>query len=422
MYDTTLDAEAKRRIRNIGWADIVVGIPSHRNGRTIGEVVDAVVRGVTAYLPEQRVVFINSDGGSSDNTLRHLQEASVPPNVHKLMTVYKGSTGKGTAIRSILETAALLGAKACAILEARAPGIVPEWIPLLVDPVLRGQDLAWACYKRNPYDSALTDNLVYPFLHMFMKTNLREPLAPEFCVSGQLAADLAGRDVWETDVARFGINVWVAMQALAADLRMVQVDLGYRGESSGEPGDPTDARFLHTVGTLFRLLTVHRRLWMSEAEPRNIPFLRPRELDDRVGERDCAETLELAMGQGYERHGEEWEKALSEGILAKVMALLHRGHEEFDFSAELWAATVLEAAVIYNEGEGDPDKVVEALLPLFYGRAAAYVRESHGLTLREREANVGEICRAFEEARPAFMANWEHRHSWEDDMSRFWLT
>lgn len=52
LYDPALSEEAQAQLARLGPVDIVVGIPSHRNGRTIGEVVDAVVEGIATYLPD----------------------------------------------------------------------------------------------------------------------------------------------------------------------------------------------------------------------------------------------------------------------------------------------------------------------------------------------------------------------------------
>ena len=94
MYESALGDDARRRLREIGRADVVVGIPSHRNARTIGEVVRAVAEGITVYLPNQRVVLVNADGGSSDNTsLRG--DAPVGTNVERLIAVAEDGMGKG---------------------------------------------------------------------------------------------------------------------------------------------------------------------------------------------------------------------------------------------------------------------------------------------------------------------------------------
>ena len=52
----------------VGSADIVVGIPSYNNARTIGHVTSAALAGLAKYFPDRRSVVLNSDGGSSDGT------------------------------------------------------------------------------------------------------------------------------------------------------------------------------------------------------------------------------------------------------------------------------------------------------------------------------------------------------------------
>jgi hypothetical protein len=414
MYETTLRPDARCRLKEIGWADVVIGIPSHRNGRTISEPLRTIGKAVGDYLPAQRVVLMSADGGSSDNTSRCVTEAAVPANVLKLVTVYAGAMGKGTAVRAIFEAAAELEARACLVIEARAPGIAPEWIPALVNPILSGSELSVACYQRSAYVSALTDNLAYPFARAFFSTDLRDPLASEFCVSGSLAADLAGRDVWETDVARFGLNVWLTLQSLLEGRRVVQVDLGYRGDGSGEPGMPADVRILHTVGTMFRFLTIHEKLWQKGAVPRHVPFLGERSASPYVPSRDCVPALIAALDHGRKHYQSEWRRILRSATLAGVMALLDQPEASFDFAPELWAMVVAEFAVTYNKGEGDPDKVVETFLPLFYGRTAAYVRQTEGLSPLQREAVVEEVSRAFLRSKPFFLELWNRYQPWTD--------
>jgi hypothetical protein len=422
QFETTLCREAQRRIRQLGGADLLIGIPSHRNGRTIGEVADAVVAAVRTYYPDQRIVLMNADGGSSDSTVRHLRDLEVPDNVHKLLTMYEGVTGKGTAIRCILEAAGRLHVRACLVLEARAIGIQPEWLPALVSPVLHGDDIVMACYQRAAVDSALTDNLVYPFLHSFWGSDLREPLAGEFCVSGEMAVHLAACDVWETNVARFGVNAWLALHALTEPLRVAQVDLGYRGPNGGELAALGDQRFAHVVDTLFRALTVNRRSWTQGAVSASVPFRGLRAADRIVECEDCVAPLAEAFRAGACEYAAEWQGIISADTLASLRQVVSMPDDEMNLSVALWVRLVYEFATVFNKGEGDPDKVVEALLPIFYGRAATYVKEVSSLSVYEREAIVQGLCLAFDEQRGYFQHLWDTYQEWEDDVTRFWTS
>ena len=113
--------DASTRIAEIGHADIVVGIPSYNNARTIGHVVRAVEAGLAKYFPGERSVILNSDGGSRDGTrdavIRASQRDESPlllishplSTVQRLTVPYDGIPGKGSAFRCIFRAAELLG-------------------------------------------------------------------------------------------------------------------------------------------------------------------------------------------------------------------------------------------------------------------------------------------------------------------------
>ncbi len=414
-WETTLDPDAHARLREIGHADLLIGIPSYRNGRTIAEVLRAIAEGIALYFPNKRVVLMNADGGSSDNTLRCVGDVQVTANVEKLVTTYVGPLGKGTAIRAIFEAADALEVPACVVFEARAPGITPEWLPNLARPVLEGSsELAVACYQRNAYAASLTDNLVYPFLRMFFTTDLREPLPSEFCISSSLAGELAGRDFWETDITCFGVNVGLTMQALIESRRVAQVALGYRGEGGGEPGMPLDMRFLHTVSTLFRLLTNEWRTWQKGMMNRPVHTVGAHSSDPLLPAPECFDALWDAFQEGRRHYRRELRQALCEQTLAAVQKLFEQPREAFCFPDELWAQIIVEFAVIYNKGEGDPDKITEALLPLFYGRTAAHIRNTARLTWSQRERDVQKLAELFVSARPRLIDYWNSFEVWID--------
>src|SRR5512147_1675166 len=62
--------EVCKQLERIKTADILVGIPSFNNARTIGHVVRAVQAGLAKYFPDHKAVIVDSDGGSSDDTMQ----------------------------------------------------------------------------------------------------------------------------------------------------------------------------------------------------------------------------------------------------------------------------------------------------------------------------------------------------------------
>src|SRR3974390_165720 len=57
------------QLEKIGSAEILVGIPSFNNARTIGHVVRAAQAGLAKYFPDRKAILVNSDGGSTDSTV-----------------------------------------------------------------------------------------------------------------------------------------------------------------------------------------------------------------------------------------------------------------------------------------------------------------------------------------------------------------
>ena len=124
-----LEARVEERLDEIGTADLLVGIPSYNNARTIGHVVRAAVTGLAKHFPARRAVIVNSDGGSTDGTQELVASvnAATPRAIlvrhplttaHKIITPYHGVPGKGSAFRTIFAIAKRLGVRACAVVDS----------------------------------------------------------------------------------------------------------------------------------------------------------------------------------------------------------------------------------------------------------------------------------------------------------------
>ena len=100
------------RIKKIGQADILVGIPCYNEEETIGRVVEIIGQGLAKYYPDYKSVLIVSDSGSLDDTREVAAEAKVPAAVERIVTIYRGNPGKGASLRVIFEAAEKLKATA----------------------------------------------------------------------------------------------------------------------------------------------------------------------------------------------------------------------------------------------------------------------------------------------------------------------
>ena len=124
VEETFLTDDFLRELINVGEVDIVIGVPTHNNARTIEPVIQAIQAGILKCFPRERAVIINADGGSRDGTAELVAAASIDDvrraaNLHTLRTLhsittnYPGSPAGAPALRTILAAADLLRARAC---------------------------------------------------------------------------------------------------------------------------------------------------------------------------------------------------------------------------------------------------------------------------------------------------------------------
>src|SRR5438874_8130052 len=238
MPATSLTPAIRDEIARLGRADIMVGIPSFKNAATIGYVVRAAQAGLVQYFPDLRPVVVNSDAGSPDGTQRVVVETEPPEYVERILLVrptnrlarvsitypeVEGSGGKGAALRTIFEMAAALEVQALVVVDSDLRSIAPEWIELLAGPILKGgYDYVTPLYARHKHDGTITNSVAYPLTRALYGLRVRQPIGGEFGLGADLARAFLEQPVWDTDVARFGIDIFMTTTAIARGARVAQ--------------------------------------------------------------------------------------------------------------------------------------------------------------------------------------------------------
>ena len=420
MLETALRATGQRRLGELGSADLVIGIPSYRNAATIGFVMEMAAKGAQMHFPLLRCVIAVVDGGSSDETVSIASTIALPPGTRRLVTTYQGIQGKGSAVRAIFEIARAVGAKACIVLEADLESLTAEWICRLAQPILdRAYAYAIPMYARPLVEGAVNDILAYPLTRLLYGVDVRQPMAGDFAVSGELAAILHDRDVWETDVARHGIDIWITTIAINEKIGMAQVPLSPKIENKREAAVAFDPGFVQSVGTLFRMLEIYRRRWTETNPLCGIPVCGEEiaQKDIRLTGAITIEMLTAAFQSGTRRYRRLWHSVLAPSHFDAVIGLFDKARGATHFPPELWAQVVFDFAVVYNRGENDPDKVAAALLPLYYARIATILRETNS-KLDAVERVVQAQARVFAEHKPDLVKRWETYVPWAVDGMR----
>ena len=417
--DELFPNELRTRLDQIGEADIVVGIPSYNNARTIGHVVSAVSVGLAKFFPTRRSVIVNSDGGSKDQTKEvvlktetgadDLLLVSHPIQVsHRISTPYHGLPGKGSAFRTIFAVAKQLKAKACVVVDSDLRSITPGWIELLAQPVLEYEyDYIAPYYHRHKYDGTITNGIIYPMTRTLYGKSVRQPIGGEFGFSGKLAARYLEKDVWDTDVARFGIDIWMTVTAIAEGFRVGQAYLGAKLHDAKDPGSDLTSMFRQVVGSFFSLMESYDGVWKNVRTCEAVPmFGFPFEVGVEPLTVNTDRMIHAAQ-QGVTDLREIYSSFLSPPTLVDLTNFVHRNGQGFHIPDQLWVRMIYEAAAAYHHRLLDRDHLLQSLVPLYLGRTASFVLEVTESTAPQVEERIEQLCQVFESEKSYLAQHWD---------------
>ncbi|OGO42754.1 MAG: hypothetical protein A2Z04_01975 [Chloroflexi bacterium RBG_16_57_9] len=416
FVETALRSDAQKRVRSIGQADLLIGIPTYKNAKTVARVAQTASEGMIQAYPNLRHVLVIADGMSTDDTVQVANETSVAPGVEKMVTLYQGLMGKGTAVRAIFEIAHALKVRACVLLDADLRSLTPEWIPALANPILDGRyDYVTPLYTRHWNEVTINDSIAYPMTRMLYGLDVRQPLGGEVSLSREIIEYFLDRDVWETDVARFGLHIWMTTLAINEGWQIAQAPLTTKTHDFRDPTVGFEPKFLQVVGTLFRMLSIYRRRWPMVQTVQAAPIWGEWYPTPPESVSSMRQALREAVRKGARRFRSAWSAVMPEENYNAVVQIL--GQDEPRYSADLWARTVYDFSVVYNKGEGDPDKVAMGLLPLYYLHKLSWIAATEGKSHSAIEEMVQITADAFMRNKPYLLERWANYLPWEGDES-----
>jgi hypothetical protein len=385
----TLDERLASGLTKIGSADVVVGIPSFRNSATIGYVATTAATGLREHFPGARVAIVNADGGSEDGTPDRVVEGAlgVPVAVGR----YIGPPGKGSAFRAIFTAVGILGARACAVVDSDLRSITPEWIGRLLTPVTKGDtDYVTPLYARHKHDGTITNSVAYPLTRALYGLRIRQPIGGEFGFRANLATAFLEQPVWNTDVARFGIDIFMTTTAIARSARVAQAFLGAKVHDPKDPAADLGPMFTQVVGTLFRMASENEAAWSKTRGSKDVPIIGdPMPVEPEAVPADPARLREkYAAGKG--EHESTWREILSAPVPSTI-------------DAKAWARVVFDHLAAALRRPEASEQIARSLLPLYQLRTASFIEEVRDMTTTQSETVIEDGARVMEEEKRLFL-------------------
>ena len=216
------------------------------------------------------------------------------------------------------------------------------------------------------------------------------------------------RDDWETDVARYGIDIWMTTIAIAEGFRVCQSFLGAKLHDAKDPGSDLSAMLQQVVGSVFRLMEEYDRVWQTRQGSRDVDLFGFR-FDVGLDPIDVNVERMLGMfSRGCSDLCELWSIAMQPDTFREVVALSSKAsREQFHLSDELWVRIVYDFACAHKRHLLERGHLLRSLTPLYLARVASFVLETQTLFSAEVEEKIEHLCRIYEEMKPYLVANWK---------------
>ena len=249
-----------------------------------------------------------------------------------------------------------------------------------------------------------TNTIAYPLTRALYGARVRQPIGGEFGFGAELAKTFLAEPVWDSDVARFGIDIFMTTTALARGARVAQAFLGAKIHDPKDPGADLGPMFTQVVGTLLILARRNAALWLPVTGSRDVPVIGEITAVEPEPVNVNVRTLVERFRAGTTEEGDAWTGIFS----VDTRDIANKAAETGNASAigsRLWAKAVFEV-VAAAKTRDDTDALAHALLPLYFARVAALIGEVQGLDQAAAERVVEQQALAFEQTKPYLRELW----------------
>jgi hypothetical protein len=410
VYYTALRPYTLKRLEEIGRADILIGIPCYNNEQTIAHVIQTVSHGLDKYFKERKNVIMIADGGSTDDSREVVKEFQLKPWQEKLLSIYRGPGGKGTAFRSIFEAAVRLDVKACIVVDSDIRSITSDWVQHLLSPVLeKGYQYVTPVYCRHKYDGTITNNIVYNLTRALYGKRIRQPIGGDFAFSQEVASYYIDQPVWDTEIARFGIDIWMTTQAVVQGFKICQANLGVKVHDAKDPAAHLGPMFRQVMWTIFYLMEQNESYWKKTKKSTPV---------ETFGAEKCSEPEPIKVDLngliynfrvGFKQFGSFWKDILDSDSYSDLKKASRMSAKDFSLPVETWVRILYELAATFHYWPMNRNKLVDLMTPLYYARVASFVRETWDMDSSKAEEIVEKNAEAFEQQKGYLLKMWDKK-------------
>jgi hypothetical protein len=297
--------------------------------------------------------------------------------------------------------------------------INPNWVKYLIDPVLEdGYEFVAPVYSRYKYDGTITNNIVYNLVRTLYGKRIRQPIGGDFSFSSGLAKHYLEQNVWDTDIARFGIDIWMTVNALTEDAKVGQANLGVKVHDAKDPAEALGPMFRQVCGTLFSLMEQTEADWMSVKGSEAVPVFGMTETIEPEAIQVNQGRMVKEFKEGMRLFGPVWKDMFSEEVFAELEKVYTLDASQFLLPVETWVKLLYELAATYHGLKNHRMKMLTVMTPLYLARVASFINRTLDLDNAGAEALVEEQAEAFEAHKPYLLERWQAEKAGDEPLEQ----
>lgn len=309
----------------------------------------------------------------------------------------------------IFEVANILDASACMVVDADLRSIKNSWVRMLLQPILEKDfDFVAPIYTRYKYDGTITNNIVYNLCQAVFGKKIRQPIGGDFAFSKSLVHYYIDQDVWKTDVARFGIDIWLTVEAIVNGFRLCQAHLGRKIHDAKDPSEHLGPMFRQVVSTLFALMEQTEKQWKNVSGAELVPVFGEMSQEEPELIKINLPKLINSFKIGYAHFGSLWREIFCPDCFDAIRAAAALADKRFRLPTDTWIRVLYEIAGTYHQWPSNRRRLVDLMTPLYYGRVASFINETANMDSFQAERLVEEQAALFVEAKDYLINVWDN--------------
>jgi hypothetical protein len=399
--------ETRKRIEQVGSADLVIGISGAVNGDALRTRAEEALTEWRSANPAVKIAVAYP----GTETAQGEEHAPATDGLAYIPYPMPGSdpslvpwVAVSSAQRSVLALAVSLQAKTCVVMHADLTAMNSQILQSLTGKVLEGScDLVMPIYPTGKYDGLINKRILAPLTRALYGKRVQSPLVFDFSASARVSPQLADADgsrlqggpqlLWPSNL--------VAMDS--GQIGQILLDLRHATQADGLE---LSGVLSQVVGSLFSEMETYAAHWQrmrgSQATPVWGMATPPEAIEQPIDARPLFESFLL----GSRNLEEVWRLVLPPVTLLELKRLTRLQSEQFRMPDELWAKIVYDFALAHRLRNISRTHLLGALTPLYLGWVASYTQEVGNATFASCEQRLEHLARAFEDNKPYLVSRW----------------